>query len=303
MRGRIRTRPGGELGLRSRPPRRRARVRACARSARSRARAAIPTGRGCRSRTSRRSSAGRSGTAGGRRATSSRCRSRRRRAARRGRCSRRRPTVAAAGSFISAPSVISRISRAGRGRHSLEQRLDPVGELRVEELARRDVHADRRRGRRADVSIHRAGFRHAVDQHVLADLVDEAGLLGERDERQRAERTALRVLPADERLERGDARPTAARRSAGSAPSARRVRPRRGDALRGRAVRRRRGASRVAKTRAAVLAARLGRVHREVGVAEHLVGAGARRSVRDADARGRRDAQARRARPAPAARR
>ena len=42
---------------------------------------------------------------------------------------------------------------------------------------------------------------------------------------------------------------------------------------------------------AAVLAAGLGRVHREVGVAEHLVGAGARRAVRDADARGRRDLQ------------
>ena len=84
---------------------------------------------------------------------------------------------------------------------AVEQRLDPVGQAGssswrgatftlIDGAAAAPTRVDPARGLLA------RGL-----EHVLADLVDEAGLLRERDERERAERPALGVLPANERFD------------------------------------------------------------------------------------------------------
>ena len=57
-------------------------------------------------------------------------------------------------------------------------------------------------------------------QHPRAELHDEAGLLGQRDEVLRQQPAELRVLPAEQRLDPVDARRSAGSRSAGRTASA-----------------------------------------------------------------------------------
>ena len=61
-------------------------------------------------------------------------------------------------------------------------------------------------------------------QHPVAERVDQPGLLGHRDEVGGRDHAVHRVLPAQQRLERRPASPSAGRRSAGSAAAARRRR-------------------------------------------------------------------------------
>src|SRR6185295_17665109 len=72
------------------------------------------------------------------------------------------------------------------------------------ELARREVdrHADVRVIRELGLEVHRVAAGRLQDPEPERD--DQAGLLGERDEVERRDEAALRVLPADERLEAVD---------------------------------------------------------------------------------------------------
>ena len=150
---------------------------------------------------------------------------------------------------MSAPSVISRMRRSGCEAATVEQRLDPVGEPGVEQLAGRDVDADRGRAALPISELQRRASSHAATSTCwpISSMSPVSSANGMNASG--AERAAFGMVPADERFERGDAARCAARRSAGSARRARRVRPRRGGALRSRAARPRRGASR-ARTRA-----------------------------------------------------
>ena len=127
---------------------------------------------------------------------------------------------------------------------------------------------------------------HAAAQHVVADLVDESTGLRERDERHRAEQAAFGMLPAHQRFECSD--PTGAQ-------LVDRLVVHHELAALGRAAQVHfeiealdRGKVHLAREHAyAVLPVSLGGVHREIGVAQHLVGVCTDGSERDSDARGR----------------
>ena len=94
--------------------------------------------------------------------------------------------------------------------------FDVADEVVVVELMRRHVDADaddsRVRDRRAPV--HRLAARFV--EHVAADVDDEAGFLGDRDELVGADEPSGRVLPAHEGFERLDGAECRGRRAAGS---------------------------------------------------------------------------------------
>ena len=108
----------------------------------------------------------------------------------------------------------------------------------------------------------------------------------------RRQQPALRVVPADQRLDAGDAPGRERRRSAGSGARARRARARAARSASSSSRSTRRACMLGSKTAYRALAAALGRVHRDVGVAQQLVG-GLAPACRDGDA----DAGARRAPP------
>ena len=153
----------------------------------------------------------------------SRSRSRRGPVARRapagaGACGRRLPTGP------SAPiSVISSSSSPASMPVIVEDLGHLVDEVRLDELAggQVDRHDERRAGRAAT-----PGDRLATGglEHPASERADQPGLLGHRDERERRDEAAGRVLPADERLEPDDAAVVRGRRSAGSGRGARRAR-------------------------------------------------------------------------------
>ena len=74
-------------------------------------------------------------------------------------------------------------------------------------------------------------------EHPAAERRDQAGLLGQADERERRDQPALGVLPADQRLEARRSGRSGGPRSAGSGRAARRARGRGGGRSRGRAAR------------------------------------------------------------------
>ena len=79
------------------------------------------------------------------------------------------------------------------------QRCDDLQRQRAAlELHRRDVD------READIVRPGRGLDAGRGQHPLAELVDQAGLLGDRDEFGRRDHAALRMAPAQQRLAAGD---------------------------------------------------------------------------------------------------
>ena len=109
-----------------------------------------------------------------------------------------RMASAASSSRIRTASVISSSSRLageagfGQRRHHLQrQRAAP-------ELNRRDVDGE------ADVAGPACGFPAGGVQHPFAELVDQAGVLGQRDELGGRNHAALRMAPAHQRLAAGD---------------------------------------------------------------------------------------------------
>ena len=139
--------------------------------------------------------------------------------------------------------------------------------------------------------------RQASARTHAAERQDGAGLLGERDEVVRAEQAAGRVAPADERLDADRSGRWRARRSAGSRRRARRGRRSAPAPRSARGGRRSPRASSARRPRTGRLPAALARVHRDVGVAQQLVGAG---SMPVACAAGDPDAGADRRSPGPA---
>ena len=94
------------------------------------------------------------------------------------------------------------------------------------ELAGRQVDAHRRAASRA-ARVPRARPGGTPLEDPAADRHDQAGLLGQRDERERRDQPARRVLPADAAPRRRRSRRSPGRRSAGSGAAARRARRRR----------------------------------------------------------------------------
>ena len=128
-----------------------------------------------------------------------------------------------------------------------EQRPDQPGQVRVEQVARRDVDRD---AQLEALGAPGAALGDRGPQHDVGDARDQAGLLGERDEAVGPDAAERRVLPARERLDADggaaaqrelrlvlehelahlDARGAAGRRASGGRPCSgpcRRSRPRR----------------------------------------------------------------------------
>ena len=166
----------------------------------------------------------------------------------------------------------------------VQDRHDVGDELRIGELARRQIHGDREPLLRVAL-LPNASVAARLGEHLTADLDDETVLLRDRDEVVRRHEPARRVLPADECLERDH--PVLGERDdrlvlhdelvflQGSAQVGLELEP--GD---------RRRVHLGLVDPEATLALALGAVHRGVGVAEQLVGGGAvRAGVGDARAR------------------
>ena len=95
--------------------------------------------------------------------------------------------------------MISSSSRFGRQARLL-QRVHHHGEqIAGAELQRREVDRD------ADIVRPLRGFAAGAAQHRAAERGDQAGLLGDRNELRRRDHAALRMRPAHQRLEAGDA--------------------------------------------------------------------------------------------------
>ena len=82
---------------------------------------------------------------------------------------------------------------------ALERGGDVVDEVRVEEVADREVHRDREV---VAVAPPARALREGEVEHLVRERADQPGLLGRTDERVRSEEPVLRVLPAGERLDR-----------------------------------------------------------------------------------------------------
>ena len=80
----------------------------------------------------------------------------------------------------------------------LQERLDQVDHGRRRDVVRGQVHRDRRR---PALGAPRRELGHALGERVPRDVVDEPGLLRERDERGRRQHPAGGVHPAHQRLE------------------------------------------------------------------------------------------------------
>ena len=99
--------------------------------------------------------------------------------------------------------MISSSRRCGRQPGLGEDLADLLDEIGLGELTGRqvDAHHELRFGQRVHPAPRLAAGRF---QHPAPDRDDQPGLLGERNERQRRDEAARRVLPADERLEPDD---------------------------------------------------------------------------------------------------
>ena len=177
----------------------------------------------------------------------------------------------------------SRMSDAGCEGRGFRGGLDVGDEIRSEQLASREVHAHLPRGRRVGRQP-RAQLLARLREHPLAERDDQPRVLRDRDELGRRHRAALGVGPAGQRLE--------AHHLTGVEPHDRLERHADVALLH--------SAFELAPDREAVdravvhgrleqldaaLAVRLGRVHREVGVAQQLVRRGGGPAARgDADA-------------------
>ena len=92
------------------------------------------------------------------------------------------------GSFMAADSVISTVTRSGIHPRRLQVTGDPLDRVDLPQLAGRQVEADLEL---EPAARHTASCRHSSIDHPVADRLDEAHLLGERDEVARRNETAL----------------------------------------------------------------------------------------------------------------
>ena len=87
-----------------------------------------------------------------------------------------------------------------------EDGLDAVDEAELLDLAGRDVDADERLGRDAALGEPAGGLAAGLAEDPATDRQDRAGLLGDLDEPVGHDHAVLGVVPADERLDAGEAR-------------------------------------------------------------------------------------------------
>ena len=102
-------------------------------------------------------------------------------------------------------SVISSSSDRGVKAGMIEDRRHVGDEVRLGELARRQVHAHHQRGRRRDLALPLAGLAAGRLEDPAADRQDQPGLLRQRDERERRHEPSHGMLPAQEGLHPHDA--------------------------------------------------------------------------------------------------
>ena len=110
-------------------------------------------------------------------------------------------SITRTGSAATIVSVISSCSIAGSTSHLSSSCVHVAGQAEVEQV--RGAEVDRDRQAQALVAPARA-LGERVVEHAQGQRAHQAGLLGERQERARAEQAELRVIPAHERLGAGD---------------------------------------------------------------------------------------------------
>ena len=180
--------------------------------------------------------------------------------------------VALADSSTRTLSVISSRRLTGSSPVRVEDLGDRVGEVAVGDLAGREVDRDVERPPVGPQRVPAERLAAGGLLHPAADRLDQAAVLGDRDELAGVEHAALGVLPADQRLEADDLAAAQRDRPAGSGARARRARARwrssRSVSSR-RTARARISASNISQRPRPAL---LGPVHRRVGVADQQVG-------------------------------
>ena len=108
-------------------------------------------------------------------------------------------------SVIITVSVISSVSELAARPDSASASRDVGRDVRVLELLDREVDAHRERRLGRQQGLHLARLAAGLAQDPAADRDDQARLLGERDEGVGADHAALGVMPAQQRLDAGDA--------------------------------------------------------------------------------------------------
>ena len=121
-------------------------------------------------------------------------------------------------------SVISSASVPARSPRALGDRRDLGGERRVDDLAPGDV--DRDAERRVDVALPGRGLAAGLLEDLQPELGDQAGLLGDRDELERARSGRARGAPSARAPRSRPAGRWRGRSPAGTRPRARRGRAR-----------------------------------------------------------------------------
>ena len=133
-------------------------------------------------------------------------------------------SITRTGSAATIVSVISSCSIDGSTSHFSSRALDVAGQAEVEQVRGAEVDGDAER----QALVAPAGaLGERVVEHAQGQRAHQAGLLGERQERARAEQAELRVLPAHERLGAGDLAGLRGRTWAGSGRRSGRTRSRR----------------------------------------------------------------------------
>ena len=181
--------------------------------------------------------------------------------------------------------MISRVRRARSEAGVAQSRGDVGDEVRIAELARRQVDRDREVERWMDALLPIAGLAARPIEDPAPDVDDESGLFRERDELQRSEQPAARMLPAYECLEPVD--PAGRELDGGLVVHDELVALQRAAQIgfELQAVERGVVQGRLEPAHAGFAVA-LGEVHGHVGVADQLVGSVAGPVERDARARG-----------------
>ena len=146
----------------------------------------------------------------------SRSRSRRSRSRKPASCRSQSTRWARSGSIIAEVSVTSTSTVDGSTPAVDDPAQDPLGEVRLPELAGREVEAD------LELDVELAPCRDLVDElphDPIADQLDQAELLGQRDELVRRHHRAVGLDPPDQRLDADACARRRARRPAGSGGS------------------------------------------------------------------------------------
>ena len=112
--------------------------------------------------------------------------------------------AAYSGFSITSDSVSSSLSVPRATAGARQHRAQILDQVVAQQLARRDVDAGEQRLARPQRALPGAELARGALEHEQAELDDQAGFLGERDELVRRHAAQLRMIPAHQRLEAGD---------------------------------------------------------------------------------------------------